>query len=250
MFAALHLEQRVRKLLIGIACVLCASVSAEILYTKGGECVAYARAQMVALGFNAYTQMPGLCQFDNSETCGAYLIYQHWDLGFGKGAQPGPQSLMVIGRDTGVSVGHVAVVQQVSDNGDGTKTLVGTDSNAKGDQMIYTDVHWVFDPANMRASREGGPWHPVLGFVYSRANSTTNAGTTTDAIISQCLWRFAGYFGNRQGAAYDSGEFRYQLTTGGSLGAVRAIAVQLRITPLVVWYYWDGWRTLDLRACY
>lgn len=159
-----------RRTLLVLSLLLCTTTSllAVTFGGSGGQCVTYVRAQMSTLGFRADTQMPGLCQFWPYD-CSASLIYTYWEFGYGRGQQPASRSLMVIGRDPpGVPIGHVAIIEQVIENSNGTKTLIGRDSNANGDELIYTDVRWQFNPSTMQASREGQRWHPVLGFVYTR----------------------------------------------------------------------------------
>jgi len=216
---------------------------------RAGQCVAYARSAMVQRGFSS-AAMPGLCGVGD-RSCSAYLIYDYWDLGYGRGNTPSP-GLLVLNGWANDPAGHVAVIDTVTATQNGQYVLVGSDSNWYLDEYLYTNVTWLFDPATMQVRRENGSWHSVRGFVYSQpAQKPSSAASPADAAIGACLSRFSMYFGSRQGAAYSTGGFRVQLTTGGPYGAVIAIAVQETGTPpSTVWYWWYGWNQLPASVCY
>ena len=150
--------------------------------SSGGQCVAYARQETG----NSYTTSPGLCSFDNS--CGAYLIYDHWDYGYGRGNIPHNNSLIVLAASGSLSVGHVGIVRSASqDLADSNIYNLSVDeSNWYLDEYITTSVWYQYNLSNNTVRRQytalsnrvatvnsnlGNTNYHVRGFVYTQPNN-------------------------------------------------------------------------------
>ncbi len=144
----------------------------------GGECVYYAR---IHTG-NNLENSPYL-----GKNGGAHLIFDYWGYGFGKGELPAENSLIVLDRRLGYGNGHVGVVRQVSDLGNGTYELRVDESNFYPDQIETTNSLYRYNSVVHTAKREwnndlanrfgtvdsplGLTSYPVLGFVYTQDNA-------------------------------------------------------------------------------
>ncbi len=141
-----------------------------------GQCAYYAREYFAPQG-----TMPGLCTQAYSglaKDCGAWIIYDSWDLGYGKGNLPADNSLLVIDTTSALPSGHVAVVISQLLNVDGTYNLFVDESNIV--PLTETcSVLYVFDPKNMIVRRNGiAPPRPVRGFVYGASQIKISALTS------------------------------------------------------------------------
>jgi hypothetical protein len=134
---------------------------------KGGQCVQYVReyfSDQVKEG-TIRSCLPGLssCNLD----MGAYNAWECWDLKSAKGFVPDANSIMVIDKNKKIPTGHVAVVEVVEKNDDGTYTLTVSESNWDLDELIDEKVSYVYNPKKKTARREKGKSnYPVLGFIY------------------------------------------------------------------------------------
>ncbi len=161
-------------------CLISIEITLSETFTgnTGGECVYYAR---IHTG-NNLENSPYL-----GESGGAHLIYDNWDYGFGKSELPAENSLIVLDRRKRYGNGHVGVVRQVSDLGDGIYKLRVDESNFYPDQIETTNSLYRYNSVAHTAKREwnndsanrfgtvdsplGLTSYPVLGFVYTQENA-------------------------------------------------------------------------------
>jgi hypothetical protein len=137
----------------------------------GGQCVIYVRKWFG----NDYSKMKALCSVGD---CGASLAYNHWDLGYGKGSTPYKNSILVLGRGNGLSVGHVAIVSSVNKISDNELTLNVHESNWDEDEKIDCSISYTFNKDKMTVKRKNGTTqYNVEGFIYSeKVTSNSDAG--------------------------------------------------------------------------
>lgn len=127
----------------------------------GGQCVNFARNYFLNQSFT-WVQMPAL-----GTNGGAYMIYSNWNLGFGQGAVPADNSLLILSKTSTLTSGHVAVVITSTKNTDGTYSLIVNESNWDLDELLDCGVNYIFDPLTMSVKRNSGASsYPVEGFVY------------------------------------------------------------------------------------
>jgi surface antigen len=132
----------------------------------GGQCVIYVRQ---AFG-NDYSKMPALCNVGNKD-CGAYHAWEYWDLGFGKGDQPQPNSIMVLAPTKRNKYGHVAVVISAIPFDETSWLLTVNESNGRYKEKMQCAVTYTYHPEEKVVYRKRGKYQdrprPFLGFVYS-----------------------------------------------------------------------------------
>lgn len=79
--------------------------------------------------------------------------------------------------------------------------------------------------------------------------SVMNAVVSTDPVsnaLEQCLAKYSQYFGPKIGSTFDCyGSFTCQQTTG----PVTMLALEKSMSSNLVYYYWNGWYTLDRQYC-
>lgn len=146
---------------------------AETFGVMGGECVKYARIQTA----DNDTTSPPL-----GSNGGAYLIFDNWNYGFGRGPLPAVGSLLVIEKTPRLNTGHVGIVRGIITKGNEIYELRVDESNWYLDQKITTDVRYRYDQKNLTINREftppanrsgtqnspfGATSYPVRGFVYT-----------------------------------------------------------------------------------
>ncbi len=147
----------------------------------GGECVIFVRN---VLG-GSYDEMPGLCQFDDS--CGAFLIYDHWDFGFNKSRLvPKKNALLVIKPWDGNDKGHVAIVRNIEEKKDSI-VLTVDESNVVARGIVSCGAKYEFDKNKHAVKRSNfSTWWPIEGFVYTENNSgNTNESICGDGILDR-----------------------------------------------------------------
>ena len=134
--------------------------------TPNGQCVTYVRSQ-----FSNHPGVAGLkplCTGQNGSTdCGARYAYLDdlWDLGYGKGLTPRNNSVIVWESNSGY--GHMAAVFEVTENSNGTYTVMINDSNWNGDEKQMCAIPYEVDPSTKISYRNGNPNPKVLiGFIY------------------------------------------------------------------------------------
>ena len=146
----------------------------------GGQCVGYVRAYFGG----SYTTMPGLCTYSPTY-CEAFYAWTYWNLGYGKGATPANNSIMVLNKWPNNIYGHVAAVKSATLNSDSTYTLSVDESNWDLDQNMDCNVTYKFYPSTMTVKRNNGSTsYPVLGFIYGAAAPTLPDLTSSATVAS------------------------------------------------------------------
>lgn len=166
--------------------------------TEGnGQCVDYAR---IKTG-NNLTTSPKLGAYG-----GAYLIYDRWNYGHGKGLKPAINSLIILNKTEKLSTGHVGIVKSIIAKGEGIYELKIDESNWYLNDPVQalhetTDSRYEFDSNSMQTRRQwtnegdrsgtqnsslGGTSYPVRGFVYTEPLASPVEQQT--ACIANACW--------------------------------------------------------------
>ncbi len=155
----------------------------------GGQCVKYVRDQFADHpGVSGLSPLCGTSS-DPDEDCGAKFAYLNdlWDLGFGKGVTPRKNSVAVWYSQNS-DYGHMAVVSYVSQNPDGTYSIVINDSNWTGNETQMCAIPYVVNTSTMQTFRNGNP-NPktLIGFIYGEpvdSNSGGDGSTTGGSLTT------------------------------------------------------------------
>jgi hypothetical protein len=175
---------RYKHFIVALAAVL-VSLSARSEF--GGQCAIYARNMAASILISTYrsSMAPGLCAHSGTlSDCGARWIYDDWDFGFGKGALPKINSLIVLEASANVNCstdfrgcGHVGIVKAVVDNTNGEKILTIDESNWSGNEQISYGSTYIYNQVSGTARRNQGATDlRIRGFVYLQQDSTSALG--------------------------------------------------------------------------